>query len=244
LNRYPPEYENDGQNSLGEEIRPLPAAEKGMAADEEPSAAITSDPLSQRKRCNYYIDNFGRLGYIENSPAIKSMRRRQMQIGSRFTIGVHILAAIDYFKELPRVSSEFLAESVGVNPVVVRTVISQLREAGLVRTRRGSSGAEPARPLDEITLYEVYKAVGSVDAREGLFHFHEQPNPECPVGRSIHKVLDRHLEEAQRAMEERLKAVTLAEIAEDTRRPAQGGAEQETGQKKALRGLREREGST
>ena len=140
-----------------------------------------------------------------------------MQIGSKFTIGVHIITALDYFKDMDRVNSEFLAGSIGVNPVIVRTVISQLREAGIVQTQRGSSGAELTKRLDEITLYDVYKAVGSVDEKEGLFHFHDQPNPDCPVGRNIHKVLDRHLVDAQRAMEECLKSTTLADIVEDTK---------------------------
>ena len=140
-----------------------------------------------------------------------------MQIGSKFTIGVHIITAIDYFKEMDRVNSEFLAGSIGVNPVIVRTVISELREAGLVRTQRGSSGAALAKQLDEITLYDIYKAVESVDAEEGLFHFHEQPNPACPVGRNIHTVLDQRLADAQRALEEKLRQTTLAEIVEDTK---------------------------
>ena len=142
-----------------------------------------------------------------------------MQIGSRFTIGVHIITAIDYFKDMERVNSEFLAGSIGVNPVIVRTVISQLREAGILQTKRGSSGAEIAKRLNEITLYDIYKAVGSVDM-EGLFHFHEQPNPDCPVGRNIHRVLDQHLIDAQRAMEEKLRTTTLADIVEDTRKAA------------------------
>lgn len=149
-----------------------------------------------------------------------------MQIGSKFTIGVHIITAIDYFKEMDRVNSEFLAGSIGVNPVIVRTVISQLREAKLVRTQRGSSGAELTRRLDEITLYDVYKAVGSVEAEEGLFHFHEQPNPSCPVGRNIRGALAKHLEDAQRAMEEKLKSVTLADIMEYTRQAISDGSKQ------------------
>ena len=147
-----------------------------------------------------------------------------MQIGSKFTIGVHIITAIDYFRDMNRVNSEFLAGSIGVNPVIVRTVISRLRKAGIVRTRRGSSGAELAKRLDEITLCDVYKAVGSVDTEEGLFHFHEQPNPDCPVGRNIHRVLDQRLIDAQRAMEEKLSSTTLAEIAEDTKRAVGGDA--------------------
>ena len=140
-----------------------------------------------------------------------------MQIGSKFTIGVRIITALDYFKEMDRVNSEFLAGSIGVNPVIIRTVISHLREAGIVQTQRGSSGAVLTKRLDEITLFDVYKAVGSVDEEEGLFHFHEQPNPDCPVGRNIHNVLDRHLVDAQRAMEESLRSTTLADIVEDTK---------------------------
>ena len=138
-----------------------------------------------------------------------------MQIGSQLTIAVHILTAIDCFRDLDRVNSEFLAGSIGVNPVIVRTVISRLREAGIVRTQRGSSGAALAKRLDEITLYDICKAVGSINPEEGLFHFHEQPNPDCPVGRNIHKVLDRRLIKVQRAMEEELRSITLAEIVED-----------------------------
>ena len=140
-----------------------------------------------------------------------------MQIGSKFTIGVHIITAIDYFKDMDRVNSEFLAGSIGVNPVIVRTVISQLRDAGIVQTQRGSSGAELTQKLDEITLYDIYKAVGSVDTEEGLFHFHEQPNPDCPVGRNIHRVLDQRLIDVQRAMEEKLRSTTLADIVKDTK---------------------------
>ena len=144
-----------------------------------------------------------------------------MQITSRFTIAVHTLIAIEYFKDMDRVNSEFLAGSTGVNPVIIRTVISRLREAGIVKTQRGSSGAELLKPLSEITFYDIYKAVDSVDEEEGLFHFHEQPNPDCPVGRNIHKVLDQRLVDAQRAMEEKLRQTTLADIVEDTKQAVQ-----------------------
>ena len=145
-----------------------------------------------------------------------------MQIGSKFTIGVHIITALDYFKGRDRVNSEFLAGSIGVNPVIVRSVISQLREAGIVQTQRGSSGAELAKRLDEITLFDVYKAVGSVNEEEGLFHFHEQPDPDCPVGGNIHKALDGKLADIQKAMEEQMKRITLRDIAEEVANAAKG----------------------
>ncbi|MBQ6582443.1 MAG: Rrf2 family transcriptional regulator [Mogibacterium sp.] len=141
-----------------------------------------------------------------------------MQITSRFTIAVHIITAIDYFREAERVNSEFLAGSAGVNPVIVRTVIGMLREAGILETKRGSRGAELKKPLDQITFYDIYQAVDSVNETEGLFHFHEQPSPECPVGRNIHKAMDSKLRAVQDAMEEEMRRITLADVVRDTRR--------------------------
>ena len=140
-----------------------------------------------------------------------------MQMTSRFTTAVHILTCIDVFGEDMRVTSEFLSGSTGVNAVIIRNVLAMLRSAGIVTTRQGSGGAHLARPLSEITLYDVYSAVECVDD-EGLFHFHENPNAQCPVGRNIHKVMDGRLSAVQTAMENELKAVSLAEIVEDTKR--------------------------
>ncbi|WP_337778410.1 hypothetical protein [Mitsuokella jalaludinii] len=49
-----------------------------------------------------------------------------------------------------------------------------------------------------------------------LFHFHDNPNPACPVGRNIHKILDGHLQDAQRALEQELAKTTLADIQQET----------------------------
>ncbi len=140
-----------------------------------------------------------------------------MQITSKFTAAVHILACIDIFDGQMRVTSDVLSGSTGVNAVIVRGVLGQLRKAGIVETRQGSGGAHLAKALDEITLYDIYKAVDCVDD-EGLFHFHENPNADCPVGRNIHKVMDGRLEAAQEALENELKSTTLAQVVADTRK--------------------------
>ena len=144
-----------------------------------------------------------------------------MQITSKFTAAVHILACIDIFGGQMRVTSDFLSGSTGVNAVIVRGVLGQLRAAGIVETRQGSGGAHLAKALDEITLYDIYKAVDCVDD-EGLFHFHENPNADCPVGRNIHKAMDGRLEAAQSALENELKSTTLAQVVADTRKIIDG----------------------
>ena len=84
---------------------------------------------------------------------------------------------------------------------------------------RGSGGTDTARPIDEITLLDVYNAVECVD-EGGLFHFHENPNQLCPVGRNIHAVLDVRLDEIQKAMEKEMGSVTIQDVLNDTKRLA------------------------
>ncbi len=143
-----------------------------------------------------------------------------MQITSKFTIAVHIITAIEYFGDSEIVTSNFLAGSVGANPVIVRNVMGNLKEAGIISISQGKSGMVLIKKTDEITFYDIYKAVGCVDD-EGLFHFHENPNIHCPVGRNIHKAVDSRLKDIQSAMEEQMKQITLADISEDIKQEIQ-----------------------
>lgn len=138
-----------------------------------------------------------------------------MQISSRFTLAVHIFACIDTFKDDYKVTSDFLAGSTNVNPVIIRKILIQLKAAGLVKVARGTGGATISRPLNEITFLDIYKAVECVGNGE-LFHFHENPNTDCPVGRNIHVILDDKLQRVQAAMERELASITLEEVKRDT----------------------------
>ena len=140
-----------------------------------------------------------------------------MQISSKFTIGVHLLAVIDYLGENEKVTSSVLAGSIGVNPVIVRNVMGNLKEAGLISISQGKSRISLTKTPDQITFYDVYKAVDSVN-EDGLFHFHENPNPECPIGRNIHKAMDSKLERVQMCMEEEMRKITLADVMTDIQR--------------------------
>ena len=51
-----------------------------------------------------------------------------MQISSRFTIAIHILTAIDTFQNDYKVTSDFLAGSINVNPVIIRRTMQSLKE--------------------------------------------------------------------------------------------------------------------
>lgn len=140
-----------------------------------------------------------------------------MQISSRFTLAVHILICIDTFKDEYKVTSEFLAGSTNINPVMVRRLLGQLKKAGMIDVMRGTGGAVITKPLNEISFLDIYKAVECVDNGE-LFHFHENPNPNCPVGRNIHNILDEKLMRVQMALERELASITLEDVKKDTDR--------------------------
>ena len=137
-----------------------------------------------------------------------------MQISSRFTMAIHMFACIDTFSD-QKMTSDFMAGSIGTNPVIIRKLLQQLKAAGLIEVSRGTGGVKITRPLDQITFLDIYKAVECTPDEE-LFHFHENPNPKCPVGRNIHHILDDRLLDVQKAMEEKLSQMTLADVKKDT----------------------------
>lgn len=134
-----------------------------------------------------------------------------MQISSRFTIALHIFTCVDTFKDDYKITSEFLAGSINTNPVIIRKILTQLKNAGLITVARGTGGILPTRPLKEISFYDVYQAIEPVENGD-LFNFHSSPNPQCPVGKNIHALLDDKLKAIQLAMENEMKKYTLDDL--------------------------------
>lgn len=142
-----------------------------------------------------------------------------MQFSSRLPVAVHILLAVAVFEGKEKTTSTFLAGSVNVNPVVIRNTLGQLKAAGLVTVKAGEGGASLAREPEDITLMDIFDAV---EKEEELFRFHENPNPECPIGRNVHAVLDNRLFAIQQAMRDQMRAVTLRDLIDDLERERSG----------------------
>lgn len=140
-----------------------------------------------------------------------------MQISSRFTIATHMLVIIALKGKESKVTSDFLASSVGVNPVIIRKTLSQLKKADLISVARGTGGAEIIKNLENISLLDIYQAVECLGKTGQLFSFHDNPNPACPVGANIHGVLDQKLDKIQMAMEQELGQTSLAQLVADAK---------------------------
>ncbi len=135
---------------------------------------------------------------------------------SRFTLAAHILGMLAWSERVraKSVTSEEMARSINTNPVVVRRVLSDLRRAGLVDTKRGvGGGVTLARRADTITLCDAYKAV---EEGEEIFGRHPSgPNPCCQIGPLVAEFMEEVYGRAESAMKLSLQEVTIAAMSHE-----------------------------
>ena len=132
-------------------------------------------------------------------------------MNSRFSLAVHILSLLATSPD-DRLTSEFLAATIGTNPVVIRRLMGHLRRAGLVSSKRaGGGGWSLARPAAEISLDLVRQALVH---EEKLRMHRNQPDPNCPVGRQIRNALFGIYESTDAAVNRELARITVAQVLE------------------------------
>lgn len=111
---------------------------------------------------------------------------------TRFATAVHIMTLL---AKSPQewLTSDWMAGSINVNPVIIRKEISVLREAGLIISRQGKEGgSQLAKNAEMITISEIYKAVKNTEV---LGKKNQNPNPTCSVGKEINNHLNTLFEE-------------------------------------------------
>lgn len=110
-------------------------------------------------------------------------------------------------------TSEVLAQAMQTNPVVVRRLMSGLRERGYVRSEKGHGGGWTlSADLAAITLRDIYEALGA----PGLLAIgNRSENPRCLVEQAVNAALDDAFEAAEALLLTRLGDVTLAALRDD-----------------------------
>ncbi|WP_439602594.1 Rrf2 family transcriptional regulator [Devosia sp.] len=104
-------------------------------------------------------------------------------------------------------TSDVLAHTMGTNPPVFRRTMAGLREAGYVTSEKGHGGGWLlARPLSQITLLDVYTALG----RPGLFAFGSRNEaPDCKVEQAVNVALTDTMDKAEALFLESFRTITL-----------------------------------
>lgn len=105
---------------------------------------------------------------------------------TRFATAVHIMTLL---AKSPQdwLSSEWMAGSININPVIVRKEISVLREGGLIVSKQGKEGgSQLSKNADSISISEIYSVVKNTEV---LGKKNQNPNPVCSVGKEINNHL-------------------------------------------------------
>ncbi len=141
-----------------------------------------------------------------------------MNNNSQFAVATHIMAILAgnklYLQDNACTNSSMIAESVNTNPVVIRRILSKLKDYDLVKSKPGpSGGSEISRHPSKITLNDIYSAI---EKDGSLFHMHYgEPNPNCPVGGNIRASLKGIMEKAESSIKKVLRKTTLLELTND-----------------------------
>lgn len=129
----------------------------------------------------------------------------------RFATAIHILVLTEKFNN-QLITSDFIAGSINVNPVVVRREIKFLREAGLIGSKKGKEGGcYLAKNPNEILLGDVYQIVN----QENIFGKLNQTNPACPVGKQMNENLGNLFNKAEQDLINVLNKKSLKEFSNE-----------------------------
>ena len=136
-----------------------------------------------------------------------------MRISSKCSMALHILVLLHVFAGR-KLTGEKIAKSVGCNPVMIRSLLGKLSEAGLVETRRGAGGSVLAKPPGDITVWMVYQAVDA-NSFERFIGLHPKPSTQCPVGRNIYSLLEKPYDMVKSAMRGAMEDIALEQLVDD-----------------------------
>jgi Rrf2 family protein len=134
-----------------------------------------------------------------------------MMRDSRLSGVLHVL--LHMAERTTPATSEVLAKAMCTNPVVIRRIMAGLREQGYVRSVKGHGGGWSLnRDLSEITLRDVYEALGSPSL---LAIGNRNEAPDCLVEQAVNAALGSAFRDAEAMLLARLGEVTLQALASD-----------------------------
>lgn len=132
-----------------------------------------------------------------------------MRVSTQFSDSIHLLAFLIIYQGKIPMTSTNIASSIQTSPVVVRRLMSDLRNAGLLTTVPGTADPQLTRAPIDISLLDIYLAArGKVN----LFVVDENTNRDCIVGGNIQAVLHDYYQHATTAAEAQLAKISLQDI--------------------------------
>ena len=134
-----------------------------------------------------------------------------MKYSYKLSDAVHLLSYLHIYQD-GDLSSKAIADSIESNPSVVRQLMSDLRTAGLIGTRKGAAEPRLAKKPREINLFDIYQAI---NMDHDLLHVDPKTNLKCIVGGNIQASLEKYYDQIQAAAFNEMKQISLADVIDD-----------------------------
>jgi len=110
-------------------------------------------------------------------------------------------------------TSDVLARAMDTNPVVIRRLMSGLRDRGYVQSEKGHGGGWTiACDLNKVTLQDIYEALGKPEL---LAIGNRTEEPGCLVEQAVNAALGKTFDEAETLLLRRFGEISLATLSAD-----------------------------
>lgn len=130
-------------------------------------------------------------------------------ISGKFAITIHILTLLSKFPD-EYLSSEFIAGSMNLHPVLVRKEIANLKKNNIVESKEGKNGGTKlSKAPSSISLDAIYKMTFETVS---LGFSKNTPNPKCPVGKKINQNLEDLYDDINEKISLQLKGISLEDF--------------------------------
>lgn len=130
-------------------------------------------------------------------------------LSGKFAISLHILTLLSKFPDR-YLSSDFLAGSMNLHPVLVRKEIANLKKHKLVESKEGKNGGVKLLiQAKDISLDTIYKITFE---KLGLGFSKNDPNPNCPVGKKINENLQLVYDNVNMKISNHLSSISLSDF--------------------------------
>ncbi len=132
-----------------------------------------------------------------------------MKISSTYTIALQILMMIKRYPE-EKLTSNYFSNKIGAAPALIRAVMADLKNSGVIESRQGPGGTHLLKNLEDISLYDVYKAV--TKDTESVLKFYDNESKESSFEAQVISVTEECFETYISSFYNELKTHTVADI--------------------------------
>ncbi len=132
-----------------------------------------------------------------------------MKISSTYTIALQLLMICKHYVN-EKITSSFVSRKIGADSAIIRRVMADLKSNGYIESKPGPGGTKLLKDLNDIILYDVYKAVTNDD--DHVLKFYDSADETTLFEEKIKSVSDECFSQYIDSFYSELKTHTVGDI--------------------------------